>query len=182
MKKHLLIVVALSLLGGCNNQPPAPAPNPEPTPNYATGLIKPEHRDMGVLHFTPRLFTAPIPDEFDWVAQGYGTPVRDQGQCGSCWAFGGSQSLEMGYKIFAHQDIDFSEQQLVGNLFSGCGGGYFVYDWQVQNGQTDEKSCPYTASNHQCKSGLPVAGKPASGGMVGGFGRSPSVQEMQNAI
>jgi len=174
---NIILLVSLFLFLGCDSA----APVKDAPHTYTTGLVKPEHRHDGVFHFNPRA-RAPISDNFDWVAQGFETPVRNQGGCGSCWAFAGTQTIEMGYKIFAHKDIDFSEQQLVGALYDGCGGGYTTYDYQVKNGQTDEKSCPYTQSNHRCSQSSPVAGKGVTGGMVGHTDQSPSVAEVQTAI
>lgn len=180
-----IFLLALILIG-CNTDPvppgPGPTPNPEPQKEYATGLLKPRDRQYGVLHFIPKNLKGPIPAEFSWEDKGFETPVRDQGNCGSCWAFGGTQTLEMAYKIFAGKTIDFSEQDLVGKLYSGCGGGWFTGEHQVSKGQTDEQSCPYRASNSKCPTSAKPVGKGISWGMVGKPGRAPSEDELQNSI
>lgn len=183
MKKFLLLAVLA--LSACSKDPsPAPILNPDaPTSEYSTGLIKDPKRTMGVLHFRAKRFEAPIPAEFDWETQGFKTPVRNQGGCGSCWAFGGTQTIEMGYKIFGGRDIDFSEQDLTGRLFYGCGGGYFTGKFQVEQGQLAESDCKYSASNHRCPRVPPaVAGKGMNWGLVGQTNRSPSNEELQTAI
>jgi len=71
--------------------------------------------------------SAPTPDAWDWRAQGAVGVIKDQGQCGSCWAFATIGNLE-GLDYIKHQTLqNFSEQQLVdcdtnGND-SGCSGG-----------------------------------------------------------
>ena len=64
----------------------------------------------------------------NWVDAGAVTPVKDQGQCGSCWAFSSTGALEGAHFVASGELLSFSEQQLVdcaglryGNL--GCNGG-----------------------------------------------------------
>merc|ERR1719464_2067826 len=67
-------------------------------------------------------------DSLNWVDAGAVTPVKDQGQCGSCWAFSTTGALEGAHFVSSKELLSFSEQQLVdcaglryGNL--GCNGG-----------------------------------------------------------
>jgi C1A family cysteine protease len=69
-----------------------------------------------------------IPDSVNWVTAGnYVSPIQDQGNCGSCWAFSATAALESAHAIFIGGLIKLSEQNLVscaalqGNF--GCNGG-----------------------------------------------------------
>lgn len=162
------------------------SPKPNETPvfgdsgEYSTGLIKDPKRAYGVMHFTAKRFQAPLPEAYDVELEGGKTPVRNQGNCGSCWAFGGTQTFEIGMQKFGGKTIDFSEQDLVGKLFYGCGGGYFTGEFQTKTGQAEEKDCPYQASNKKC-SAKPIA-KAENWGLVGKPNKQPSDEELQTAI
>ena len=82
----------------------------------------------------PRTYWTPnanqsLPSSWDWNQQGCVTPVKNQGQCGSCWAFSSTGALEGSHCIVSGGNLlSFSEQQLVdcaglrwGNF--GCNGG-----------------------------------------------------------
>ena len=120
-----------------------------------------------------------VPDSVDWRTQGYVTPVKDQGQCGSCWAFSAVASLEGQHFKASQTLVSLSEQNLVdcskkqGN--QGCNGGLmdqaFTYI-KVNKGIDTEKSYPYKARDGKC------AFKPANVGATDtGFTDIPSGDE-----
>lgn len=85
--------------------------------------------------------------------------MKNQGQCGSCWAFSATGSMECDYAIKTGQLVSLSEQQLVdcsgsyGNY--GCDGGWYYYAWEyAQNagGLCTEDEYPYTAMDGICQS------------------------------
>ena len=102
------------------------------------------------------------PSNFSWVRHSpkVVTPVKNQQQCGSCWAFSTTGSVESANAIKTKKLVSLSEQELVdcsgpeGNM--GCGGGFMTQAFQYimdNKGLCSEKAYPYTASDGQCQSG-----------------------------
>lgn len=90
---------------------------------------------------------------FDWMS-----PVRNQGSCGSCWAFAAIGAVEGQINIVrkqANYDVDLSEQHLVSDCCLKCGscaGGWpdYALAYVRDTGVPDEKCFPYTGKNGAC--------------------------------
>lgn len=94
----------------------------------------------------------------DWRSSGCVTPVKDQGQCGSCWAFSATETVESAYCIEHGSLYTLSPQMLVdcakGVLSNhGCNGGWYYYAWDYlqTHGQMLESDYPYTARDGTCE-------------------------------
>jgi len=95
------------------------------------------------------------PAELDWRAKGVVNPIKNQGGCGSCWAFSAIANIESQYAIHNSKLLNFSEQELVDcdNLDGGCGGGWMdnAFKWFETNGVMTGNDYPYTGRGDQCK-------------------------------
>jgi C1A family cysteine protease len=99
------------------------------------------------------------PDTFDWRTKGAVTAVKDQGQCGSCWAFSVTENIEsvwILYRGLTNETLPpLAPQQIVDCDTSdlGCSGGNppTAYDYvKSAGGLDDEKDYPYTAQDGTC--------------------------------
>lgn len=113
------------------------------TPTYYNGIRQLEVTNSG--------------ESIDWVKIGAVTPVKDQGQCGSCWSFSVTGALEGAYYIKYGKLLSFSEEQLVdcdnfknGGKDHGCNGGLMdnAFNWIKKNqGLCTEEEYPYVSQD-----------------------------------
>merc|ERR1711907_472824 len=103
----------------------------------------------------PEGFVAP--KSVDWSKKGAVTAVKNQGQCGSCWAFSTTGSLEAAHFLKTGKLEMLSEQQLVDcdrKKDQGCNGGLMdnAFDFIHENkGLASEKAYPYKGVDGTCK-------------------------------
>jgi hypothetical protein len=111
--------------------------------------------------------------DVDWDV----TPVKDQGHCGSCWAFSTMASIEHAHKLNTGATVSLAEQQLVdcSSSNNGCDGGwpYKAMDYLAGRSIYTTSSYRYTGKDGSCKSGT------ASGVTISGY---KSVSKSDSAL
>merc|ERR1712054_539120 len=97
----------------------------------------------------------------DWTTKGAVTPVKNQGQCGSCWAFSTTGGLEGAWQLSSGNLVSMSEQQFVDcdKVDSGCNGGLMdnAFNWAEKQAVATEASYAYTGRDGSCKSSFTTA-------------------------
>jgi cathepsin F len=133
--------------------------SPEEFKSTLLGYIRPEERhDVGVLEQGP----IAAPNTWDWRTQNGQskvTPVKNQEQCGSCWAFSTVENIESMYCMKNNMDCStlapLSPQEIVDcdTTDQGCNGGDPPTAYQFvmsEGGLEDDSDYPYTAQDGTC--------------------------------
>jgi len=122
---------------------------------YLSGLRVPEGPSNATMYVPTN---DPIPNAVDWRTAGMVTPIKNQGQCGSCYSFSATGALEGAWKKAKGSLPSLSEQEIVdcsgryGNY--GCQGGWYQSSWRYlrdAGGDESESAYPYTARQGYCK-------------------------------
>ncbi|XP_057729600.1 vignain [Arachis stenosperma] len=134
--------------------------NDEFRSSYAGSRIDHHRRFHGTLRGAKETFmyenVKDVPDSVDWRQKGAVTPVKNQGKCGSCWAFSTIAAVEGINQIKTGKLVSLSEQELVdcdNAINQGCNGGLMVYAFQYikeKGGITTEENYPYKAVKGLC--------------------------------
>lgn len=152
-----------------------------------TGAIRPATAPQGS-KFKAVDFVGPLPEWFDVrdVLETRMPSVRNQGRCGSCWAFGSTAAMEIAHALLqkpGNPEIDLSEQELVScSKHGSCRGGWFAHKYQVKPGEALEEDFPYVAYDKKCKKNLKHDYAIAEYYYVGEKNRKPTVDELKAAI
>ncbi|KNC45942.1 cruzipain [Thecamonas trahens ATCC 50062] len=123
-----------------------------------------------------------LPKAYDWRDHKPAviTPVKNQGQCGSCWAFSAVSEVESMWALAGHELVVLSEQQVVDcdTTDDGCNGGDTISAYhyiEKAGGLVPEKDYPYTARDGKCKDS--VVKKDAVAKIMGyNYATSPSTK------
>merc|ERR1712228_103012 len=100
--------------------------------------------------FVPKREYAPA--KVDWRAKGFVTPVKNQGHCGSCWAFSATGGIEGVWAKKVGELISVSEQQLLDCGPGSCNGGNMGKAWDTaKGGVMTEEDYPYEHEEKECR-------------------------------
>jgi len=134
-------------------------------------LSKKGFGDISHLPISNQINPVDPPSSWDWRTKGAVTGVKDQGQCGSCWAFSTTGNVEGIYFLKTGKLVSLSEQNLVdcyhecdpdspSDCDEGCNGGLMwnAFNYIIKHSIDTEDSYKYTARDGTCKQGKGVSG------------------------
>ena len=151
---------------------------------YRTGYL-PRPKNVPVEYTTIKV-RGDLPESYDSREHGLVTPIKNQGNCGSCWSFARTKAFEAASIIAgraAGETLDLAEQDALVNDHNshGCSGGMMDGRFEVAKGVTTEELCPYRASGRYACNGSKFA-KALRWSMIGEERGTPSVDELRQAI
>ena len=136
--------------------------------------------------------SAPSPKlkAFNWRDTGNVMPAKNQGECGSCWAFAAVGVFESTWSIRNGQNLSFSDQSVLncavdkGKEVGSCNGGWYsgVFNYYKTKSFQLEKDAPYKFKKEICKQGTQTKYKVAAWGYVVPNMGIPKVEDMKKAL
>jgi len=148
------------------------------------GFAAPSELFEGAVNLGSHEATGDAAATVDWRSKGAVTPVKNQGQCGSCWAFSTTGGIEGAWEISTNQLVSLSEQQFVDcdKSSNGCGGGLMssAFQWAESQDLCTEQEYSYEAVDGSCRAngctGI------SAGGITGYKSVSSSKSALESAI
>jgi len=114
------------------------------------------------------------------------SPVKDQQECGACWAFATNGVIESSYLAVRNERISASEQELISCSSGGsCAGGWWAFDFLMKPGIESDKSYAYEHGDSACRTPLTVEFRALSSGYVSAAGQEntiPSSSDLKTAM
>lgn len=108
---------------------------------YARGFVRQQTNSVKEVATITDEMRAAAPKKLDWSVTGATTAVKDQGDCGSCWAYSATQGIESGLYMSTGKIMDLSEQQIIScdSTDGGCDGGDLptAFSYVKKNGGLD---------------------------------------------
>jgi len=154
------------------------------------GLVAPDGWRQDA-RFDPCIPRRDLPASYDWRDYDGCTSIKNQGSCGSCWAFATVGALECNIKIRDGITKNLSEQWLVScnSEGYGCGGGWFVHDYHIwktdpcdDTGYVLEEDFPYVANDVSCACPYPHGTLADGWSYIGTGSGIPAIDAMKQAI
>lgn len=133
----------------------------------------------------------PSAERFTWLDRKKMTPVKFQGECGSCWTFTSAAVMEGSAKMLYSSDLDIAEQSILdcsrgksGRKAGSCSGGWYgdVFDYYSANNPVPEKNAPYATRDGVCMKRATEPYRIAAWGYVSPDGGTPGVDAMKAAL